>query len=107
MAEPFDDLIQLFGQSPEGKYVLRLYVTGTSPQSTRAIENIKRLCELYLPGRYELSVIDLYQQPGQAEEAQIVVAPTLVKSLPLPIRRLLGDLSDTKRVLLALDIPEE
>ncbi|MCE5268695.1 MAG: circadian clock KaiB family protein [Planctomycetaceae bacterium] len=86
------------------KYVLNLYVTGMRPRSQRAIENIRRLCEEHLPGRYELKIIDIYQQPALAEGAQIIAAPTLVKSLPLPLRRLIGDMSDEGRVLVALGI---
>jgi circadian clock protein KaiB len=91
------------------KYVLNLYVTGMRPHSQRAIDNIRRLCEEHLPGRYELKIIDIYQQPTLAEGAQILAAPTLVKSLPLPLRRLIGDMSDEGRVLIALgvEVPEK
>ncbi len=74
------------------------------PRSQRAIENIRRLCEEHLRGHYELKIIDIYQQPGLAEGAQIVAAPTLVKMLPLPLRKLIGDMSDEGRVLVALGI---
>ena len=84
--------------------MLRLYVTGTTPKSVRAIENIKALCEEYLQGRYDLEIIDVYKQPFLAKGEQIVAVPTLVKRLPLPLRRLVGDLSQTDRVLLGLDI---
>ena len=86
------------------KYLLRLYVTGNTPRSVRAIENIRRICEEQLQGRYELEVIDLYQQPGLAEGEQIIAAPTLVKKLPLPVRRLVGDLSKDENVLFGLDL---
>jgi len=86
------------------RYVLRLYVTGTTPRSVRAIQNIKRISEEHLQGRYELEVIDIYQQPTLAAGEQIVALPTLVKKLPLPLRRMIGDLSDRERVLLGLDI---
>ena len=86
------------------RYVLRLYVTGLTPQSTRAISNIRQICEEYLQGRYELSVIDIYQQPALAKGEQILAAPTLIRKLPLPLRRLIGDLSNTERVLLGLDL---
>jgi circadian clock protein KaiB len=86
------------------RYVLRLYVTGTTPRSARAIENIRTVCEANLRGRYDLEVIDIYQQPEQAKPAQILVTPTLVKTLPLPFRKMIGDLSDRERVLAALDI---
>jgi circadian clock protein KaiB len=85
-------------------YVLRLYVTGLTPRSTRAIANLGSLCEEYLAGRHELEVIDLYQQPELAQGAQLVAAPTLVKELPLPVHRLIGDLSDQQRVLVGLGL---
>jgi circadian clock protein KaiB len=93
--------------SPNGAcYVLRLYVTGKTPNSVRAIANLKELCNQYLPGRYDLQVIDIYQQPKLAEDDQIVATPTLVKELPLPLCRLIGDLSDRERVLVKLDLQQ-
>jgi circadian clock protein KaiB len=86
------------------KYVLRLYVTGLTPKSTRAIANVQRLCEEYLKGFYELKIIDIYQQPKLAKEEQIIATPTLIKKLPLPIRRLIGDMSDTERFLVGIDL---
>jgi len=91
-------------EQPGERYVLRLYVTGTTPQSTRAIANIKRLCEEYLKGRYDLEVVDLYQQPGRAQSEQIIAVPTLIKKLPLPLRRLIGDLSSRERIVVGLDL---
>lgn len=91
----------------ENKYVLRLFVTGTTPKSTKAIANIKEICEAHLKGRYELQVIDLYQYPKLAKGEQIVAVPTLEKKLPLPIRRLVGELSDTEKVLFGLDIKQK
>ncbi len=88
-------------------YVLRLYVAGMTPRSQKAIENIKEICETYLPGRYDLEVVDVYQQPERAKEAQVVAAPTLVKRLPLPLRKLIGDMSDTDRVLIGLGVQEK
>jgi circadian clock protein KaiB len=88
-----------------GKYILRLYVAGSTPQSGRAITNLKAICEANLAGRYSLTVVDLYAQPERAREDQIVVAPTLVRQSPMPVRRLVGDLSNTARVLAALDLP--
>jgi circadian clock protein KaiB len=88
----------------DGKYVLRLYVTGSTPQSSRAITNLKAICETHLKDRYDLTVVDLYEQKERAEEDQIVVVPTLVRHLPLPVRRMIGDLSKTDRVLAALDL---
>jgi circadian clock protein KaiB len=86
------------------KYVLRLFVAGMSTKSLQAIENIKRICETYLAGRYQLEVIDVYQQPILAKDGQIVAAPTLIKELPLPLRKLIGSMSDTRRVLVGMDL---
>lgn len=85
-------------------YVLRLYVTGLTPRSLAAIETTKRTCEEFLKGRYNLQVIDLSKHPALAEGEQIIAAPTLIKQLPKPLRRLVGDLSDQERVLLGLDL---
>lgn len=93
-------------KSQREKYLLRLYVTGTTPQSIRAISNIKEICEEHLKGRYELEVIDLYKQPGLASGEQIIAAPTLIKKLPLPLRRIIGDMSATEKVLVGLDLRE-
>jgi circadian clock protein KaiB len=87
-----------------GKYILRLYITGMTNRSARAIENLQTFCEKHLAGRYELQVIDVYQQPELARTEQIVAVPTLIKKLPLPLRRLIGDMSDEERVLVGLDI---
>jgi circadian clock protein KaiB len=86
------------------KYILRLYVAGSTPQSGRAITNLKVICETYLKGRYALTVVDLYKNPGRAMEDQVMVAPTLVRLSPLPVRRVIGDLSKTGQILAALDI---
>jgi len=88
----------------EQQYVLRLYVTGMSPRSTQAIAAIKEICEHQLANRYDLEVIDIYQKPALARGEQIIATPTLVRVLPLPLRRLIGDLADQERVLLGLDI---
>jgi circadian clock protein KaiB len=85
-------------------YVLRLYVTGTTSQSTRAILNIRKICEEHLEGRYELEVVDISQHPALAIGEQIIAAPTLIKKLPLPLRRFIGDMSQTERILLGLDL---
>ncbi|NNM68850.1 MAG: thiol-disulfide isomerase [Gallionella sp.] len=90
--------------APEKHYTLKLYVAGSSPQSVRAIANVKKICEEYLHGRYELQVIDLYQQPQLAQGEQIIAAPTLIKKLPLPLRRIIGDMSSAERVLVGLDL---
>jgi circadian clock protein KaiB len=93
-------------KSKDEKYILRLYVTGTTPQSVRAISNIKKICETHLKGRYDLEVVDLYQQPSLAKGEQIIAAPTLIKKLPLPLRRMIGDMSGTEKVLVGLDLRE-
>ena len=85
-------------------YILRLYITGMTPNSKRAVENVKRICEEHLKGRYELEVIDIYQQPTLAQQEQIIAAPTLIKKLPGPLRRLIGDMSNTEKVLIGLDL---
>jgi circadian clock protein KaiB len=109
--EKVSDSTHQFEQSlirlPEIHYVLRLYVTGTTPQSLRAIMNVKKFCEEYLKGRYELEVIDLYQQPQLAQGEQIIAAPTLIKKLPLPLRRIIGDMSKSERVLVGLDLQKK
>ncbi len=86
------------------KWVLRLYVAGQSPRSLRALANIRKICLDLLPGRHDLEVIDLYQQPELAQDAQIIALPTLVKQLPSPHRMLIGDLSNTRDVLRELDL---
>ena len=86
------------------KVVLRLYVTGQTPRSVRAIENLSKFCGRFLKNRFELEVIDIYQEPALAKEVQILAAPTLIKTLPLPVRRLVGDLSDEQRVVSGLDL---
>jgi circadian clock protein KaiB len=100
--ESFEKL--LAGSVAEERYVLRLYVTGMTQRSTEAIATIKALCEDRLQGRYDLEVIDLYQHPALAKDEQIVAVPTLVKKLPQPLRKLIGNLSDTERVLMGLDL---
>ena len=89
---------------PRAHYILRLFVTGTTPRSVRAIENIRAICEDLLKGQCDLEVIDIYQHPERAKPEQIVVAPTLVKKYPLPVRRMIGDLSNKDRVLVALNL---
>ena len=89
---------------PLRRYVLRLYVTGLTARSVRAVSNLRAICDDYLDGQYDLEVIDIYQQPVLAKGEQIIAAPTLVKELPLPMRRIIGDMSDRERVLLGLDL---
>jgi circadian clock protein KaiB len=86
------------------KYVLRLYIAGNTTRSTKAIENIREVCEKELKGRYTLEVIDIYQQPELARGEQIIAAPTLIKELPMPLRRIIGDLSSTERILIGLNL---
>ncbi len=89
---------------PEDFYTLQLYVVGTTPNSQRAIINIKKICEEHLQGRYTLEVIDLYQQPKLAKGEQIIAVPTLIRKLPSPLRYIIGDLSDTDKVLVGLNV---
>jgi circadian clock protein KaiB len=92
------------GKSLKEKYVLRLYVTGMTPKSTRAIQNIKKICDEELHGRCDLEVIDIYQRPVLATGEQIIATPTLVKKLPLPLRRFIGNMADRERIVLGLDL---
>jgi circadian clock protein KaiB len=93
-------------QGPHGTYVLRLFVAGMTGRSTRAVENIRAICEEHFSGAYELEVVNLYEQPARASGEQIIAAPTCVKELPLPARRVIGDMSNTARVLEGLDLVE-
>jgi circadian clock protein KaiB len=99
--EEFEESMQNSGHEV---YILRLYITGMTPNSKRAVENVKKICEQHLQGRYELEVVDIYQQPSLAQQEQIIAAPTLVKKLPGPLRRLIGDMSNTEKVLVGLDL---
>src|ERR1700675_1819592 len=98
------ELEQPSSRSRPAKYVLRLYVSGSTLKSALAVENIKRICEQYLKNRYDLKVIDIYQQPNLARDEQIVAVPTLIRRLPPPLRRLVGDMSNLKKVLFGLDL---
>ena len=91
-------------ERPPAEYVLRLYVTGSTPRSLKAISNLKRVCEEHLHDDYDLQVIDIYKNPDAAREEQIIAAPTLIKSLPAPLRRFVGDLSNTQKLLSGLGI---
>ena len=86
------------------KIVLQLYITGMSENSIRAVQNITRLCEQYLTGRFDLEIIDIYKNPSVTEEHEIVFSPSLIRQLPLPKKTFIGDLSDTKKVILGLGI---
>lgn len=92
------------GNLDNARYVLRLYVTGTTRNSERAIVNIRKICEEHLHGRYDLEIVDISQHPTLAKGEQIIAAPTLIKKLPLPLRRFIGDMSQTERILLGLDL---
>jgi circadian clock protein KaiB len=92
------------GAPPDDTVVLRLYVAGTSVRSSRAIHNAKQLCDEHLAGRYELEVIDVFQQPSRAKDDQVLAVPTLIKKLPAPLKRFIGDLSDRDVVLGGLDV---
>jgi circadian clock protein KaiB len=87
-----------------GRYVLRLFVSGTTPHSSRAIVNIRKICEEHLQGRYDLEVVDISQNPDLAQGEQVIAAPTLIKQLPLPLRRFIGDMSQTERILVGLEL---
>jgi circadian clock protein KaiB len=97
-------LEQAVKDAKEKKYLLRLYVAGATPKSTQAIMNIKKICEEHLSGCYDLEVIDIYQQPTLAKGEQIIAAPTLIKKLPLPLRRFIGGMADMERILVGLDL---
>jgi circadian clock protein KaiB len=94
-------------QEARARYILKLYITGQTPRSLQSVENLRALCDKYLPGQFDLEVVDIYQQPAMAAEGQIIAAPTLIKSMPLPLRRLVGDFSDKERVILGLDLKVE
>lgn len=89
------------------KFVLRLYVTGLTSRSTRAIRIVRALCEEHLAGKYDLEIVDVYQQPTRIQEDQIFAIPTLVKSSPFPLRRIIGDMSDRNRLMHGLGLPLE
>ena len=98
-------LFERDGPPPSGeRYLLRLYVTGLTSRSSRAVSNLQAICDEYLDGRYDLEVIDIYQQPALTKGEQIIAAPTLIKKLPLPMRRIIGDMSNRDHVLLGLDL---
>jgi len=100
-SKQFEDAVS---QPKNEMYILRLYVAGSTPQSVHAILNIKKVCDEYLKGNYDLEVIDLYLNPNLAKGDQIIAAPTLIKKLPSPLQRIIGDLSSTERLLVGLDL---
>jgi len=106
-AAPSDAFAAAAAAHDKARYVLRLYVTGTTRHSVRAIVNIRKICEEHLQGRYELEIVDISQHPTLVEGEQIIAAPTLIKKLPLPLRRFIGDMSQTERILLGLDLRQK
>jgi circadian clock protein KaiB len=108
MTKKVPDQVEVFEKAlkdaKDKEYVLRLYVAGVTPRSTQSIINMKKICEEHLKGRYELEVIDIYQQPVLAKDEQIIAVPTLVKKLPLPLRRFIGNMADVERILVGLDL---
>jgi circadian clock protein KaiB len=101
--EAFEEALK-GGVLRRAKYILRLYVSGSSAASLRAVSNLKKICEEHFPDDYDLEVIDIHENPTAAREEQIIAAPTLVKSLPRPLRKFVGDLSNTQKILVGLDI---
>ena len=101
---PIAERLRQAQQVAAERYFLKLYVSGMTPRSTRAVECVRTICDQHFAGRYDLEVVDIYQQPHLARDDQIIAAPTLVKCRPLPMRRLIGDLSSTDRVLVGLDL---
>lgn len=99
-------LTESLSQSKAGTYVLRLYVVGGNPATARAVRNIQELCDQHLKGRYDLEVIDITQEREAARKAQLVAAPTLIKELPPPVRKFIGDMSSTEVLLVGLDLKE-
>ena len=95
---------QSLSQSNEEHYTLRLYISGTTIQSVTALQNIKKICEEHLQGRYELEVIDIYQQTEALISENIVAVPTLIKKLPMPLQKMIGNLSNTEKVLIGLNL---
>lgn len=106
--QPLDASAQAFleeAAAPDkSRYILRLYITGHTPLATKAIVRIRKICEEHLEGRYDLEVVDIAKNPTLAAGEQIIAAPTLIKKLPLPLRRFIGDMSQTERILLGLDL---
>ncbi len=102
--EEFEEAAKVAQAAATASYILRLYVAGINPRSSEAIRAITEICEAHLKGRYDLEVIDIYQQPTLAKGEQIIAAPTLIKKLPVPLRRFIGNLADKERILVGLDL---
>src|ERR1700730_1111917 len=92
------------GKKAITRYALRLYITGQTPRSRQSVENLRALCDKYIPGQFDLEVVDIYQQPAMAAAGQVLAAPPLIKTMPRPLGRLVGNFSDQSRVIVALDI---
>jgi circadian clock protein KaiB len=106
-AKPVDsaaDFERALESRDDRQYLLTLYITGATPKSLRAIRSVKEICEKHLHGHYKLEVVDIYQQPEKAKSQDIVAAPTLIKQLPQPLRKLIGDMANTDRILMGLDL---
>jgi circadian clock protein KaiB len=99
--EEFESLV---AELASPKYAFRLFVSGATPRSAAAIASVRRICEQHLPGKYELEVVDIYQQPEETRKAQIVAAPTLIKELPFPVQRFVGDMSNSERIIVGLNL---
>jgi len=95
---------KLVADLAQPRYLFRLYVSGNSPRSALAITNVRSICDQYLPGHYELEVIDVYQQPAETKTAQVIAVPTLIKEVPLPAKRFVGDMSDSERIVIGLNL---
>jgi circadian clock protein KaiB len=95
------------GHTEEPRYVLRLFVTGMTPRSTRAIRAVRTLCQERLEGRFDLEIIDVYQQPERIQDAQVIATPTLIKYEPAPLRRIVGDMTDTHRLCYGLGLQSD
>jgi len=100
----FEGAVQNYGSDSPPVYELRLYLAGHSPRSVRAVENLRRTCEEYLPGRYRIELVDLLENPQLARGDEIIAVPTLVRKMPEPVRRIIGDLSDTEKLLVGLQL---
>lgn len=104
LAPSAQDFERAIAESPDARLVLRLYVSGMTARSRLAIGNIQKLCEEHLAGRYDLEIIDIYQQPDLAKDAQVIAAPTLVKTLPPPLKKIIGNMGDPGRIMVVLGI---
>lgn len=102
--EAFEKALRDREKKKEAKFVLKLFVSGMTPRSMRAIENTKKICEEHLKGRYQLEVVDLYQHPEMGKKERLIAAPTLIKKLPEPLKKFIGDLSDTEKILVGLEL---